>query len=79
MRVVLLGERNREVDFVARAGRELTAFEVKSGRAPSALPGLDAFAQTFHPKRTLRVGGDGIPLAEFLTRPAEEWLNSRLQ
>jgi predicted AAA+ superfamily ATPase len=72
-------ERNREVDFVARAGRELTAFEVKSGRAPDALPGLDAFTRAFHPKRALLVGGDGIPLAEFLARPAEEWLNSRLQ
>jgi hypothetical protein len=72
-------ERNRKVDFVARAGRELVAFEVKSGRAPDALPGLDAFTQAFHPKRALLVGGDGIPLAEFLTQPAEEWLNSRLQ
>jgi uncharacterized protein len=27
-------ERNHEVDFVVKAGRRLTAIEVKSGRAP---------------------------------------------
>ena len=67
-------ERNREVDFVVRAGRTVIAIEVKSGRAPDALPGLGAFAEAFKPKRTLLVGGDGIPLAEFLTKPVETWL-----
>jgi predicted AAA+ superfamily ATPase len=56
-------ERNREVDFVVRAGRTLIAIEVKSGRAPEALPGLGAFVEAFKPKRALLVGGDSIPLA----------------
>lgn len=68
-------ERNREVDFVVCAGRMLVAIEVKSGRAPTALPGLAAFAEAFRPNRTLLVGGDGIPVAEFLDQPVEHWLH----
>ncbi len=67
-------ERSREVDFVLRAGRTLVAIEVKSGRAPAALPGLAAFACAFRPKRTLLVGEGGIPLADFLGQPVESWL-----
>ena len=52
----------------------MVAIEVKSGRAPDAFPGLSAFAEAFKPKRTLLVGGDGISLGEFLTRPVEHWL-----
>lgn len=67
-------ERNREVDFVLRAGQVVVAIEVKSGRAPVAFPGLDDFAAAFKPKRTLIVGGDGIALQDFLSRPVEHWL-----
>jgi predicted AAA+ superfamily ATPase len=69
-------DRNREVDFVVRSGRQLVAIEVKSARARSALPGLAAFADAFSPQRTLLVGADGIPVEEFLTRPVEHWLSS---
>jgi hypothetical protein len=68
-------ERNREVDFVARAGRLVVAIEVKSGRAPQSLPGLAAFADAFSPTRTLLVGGDGIPLEEFLSSPVDRWIS----
>ncbi len=68
-------DRNREVDFVVRAGRRLTAIEVKSGRATDTLPGMEAFANAFKPQRKLLVGGDGIPVDEFLTRPAVHWLS----
>ena len=67
-------ELNREVDFVVRSGRTIVALEVKSGRSPDALPGLAAFSEAFSPKRTLLVGGDGIPVEEFLSRPVEDWL-----
>jgi predicted AAA+ superfamily ATPase len=67
-------EGNREVDFVVRGGRVVVAIEVKSGRAPVALPGLAAFKEAFKPKRTLLVGGDGIPVDEFLSRPVADWL-----
>ncbi len=67
-------ERNREVDFVTRAGRWLTAFEVKSGRTPEELPGMTAFHAAFAPQRQLLVGGDGIAVEEFLARPVAHWV-----
>ena len=67
-------EGNREVDFVLRAGRTVVAIEVKSGRAPLAHSGLAAFGEAFKPKRSLLVGGDGIPVKEFLSRPVADWL-----
>ncbi len=66
--------RNHEVDFVVRAGRRVTAIEVKSGRGGQTLPGMAAFAATFKPDRTLLVGGDGIPLEEFMSHGVEEWV-----
>lgn len=69
-------EQNREVDFVVRAGRTVLAIEVKSGRAPDAFSGLAAFSEAFKPKRTLLVGGDGISLDEFLSKPVEHWLQA---
>jgi predicted AAA+ superfamily ATPase len=69
-------ERNQEVDFVLRAGRSVVAIEVKSGRAPNAFSGLEAFSRAFKPRRTLLVGADGIPLDEFLARPVEHWLQA---
>jgi hypothetical protein len=69
-------DRNREVDFVVRAGRAVTAIEVKSGRTRDAQPGLAAFTGSFKVRRTLLVGGDGIPIEEFLVRPAAHWVNA---
>lgn len=66
-------EGNHEVDFIVRAGRRLTAIEVKSGRAPLAHPGTAAFARTFNPQRSLLVGGDGIALEDFLSQPIRHW------
>ncbi len=68
-------ERNQEVDFVVKAGRRLAAIEVKSGRAPQAHLGTAAFAAAFKPQRSLLVGGDGIELGEFLSRPALHWIS----
>lgn len=66
-------DRNREVDFVAVDGRRLLAIEVTSGRRKDALPGLEAFATTYPRTRQLLVGGQGIPLEEFLATPPERW------
>ena len=57
-----------------RAGRAVTAIEVKSGRSRGARSGLTAFAQAYRRTRTLLVSADGIALEEFLTRPVEHWL-----
>jgi len=67
-------EGSREVDFVVRSGRDVTAIEVKSGRPRAEASGLDAFAAAFAPRRTLLVGGDGISLEAFLRRPVSGWL-----
>ena len=67
-------DRGMEVDFVVRAGKRVTAIEVKSGRAPQAQPGMVAFTAAFKPQRTLLVGGDGISIEEFLTRPVAHWV-----
>lgn len=71
-------DRNREVDFVARAGRAVTAIEVKSGRVRETLPGMDAFGTAFKSKspRRLLVGGDGIAVEEFLSKPVEHWVTA---
>jgi hypothetical protein len=67
-------ERNLEVDFILRSGKKATAIEVKSGRRREALPGLEAFDKRFRIQRKLLVGGQGIPLDEFLMKPATYWL-----
>ncbi|MCC7485869.1 MAG: ATP-binding protein [Burkholderiales bacterium] len=67
-------ERNREVDFVVRAGRNVTAIEVKSGRAVPSPPGMEAFAAAFRPARRLLIGAGGIAVEEFLSKPAESWI-----
>jgi uncharacterized protein len=69
-------DRNHEVDFVVKAGRRLAAIEVKSGRTPEVHTGTAAFAAAFKPQRSLLVGGDGIELGEFLSRPASHWIRA---
>jgi predicted AAA+ superfamily ATPase len=65
---------NHEVDFVVRAGKSLVGIEVKSTRRRDALPGMGAFSAAARPTGTLLVGGDGIPLGEFLSQPVEHWV-----
>lgn len=67
-------ERSHEVDFVVRAGKTVTAIEVKSGRAQNSFPGLAAFGAAFPRARKLLVGGDGIAIDEFLEKPVEHWV-----
>ena len=43
-------------------------------RDRASLPGMEAFARRFKPWRQLLVGGPGIALEEFLSRPAAHWL-----
>lgn len=67
-------ERNREVDFVVRTGRRVTAVEVKSGRVTETQPGMTAFREAYPAARPLLVGGDGVPLDEFLGGDVERWV-----
>lgn len=61
-----------EVDFVVSHGAQTWAVEVKSGRGDKA-SGLAAFRQRYPKAKVWLVGDTGIPLAEFFSRPAEEW------
>lgn len=65
---------SREVDFVVRRGERVTAVEVKSGRRRGTLPGMSAFAARFPPERRLVVGGDGVPLEEFLSSASDRFV-----
>lgn len=67
-------DRNLEVDFVLHRGRTAVAIEVKSGRRRESLSGMEVFAKRFRPRRVLLVGGQGIPVEEFLMQPDEFWL-----
>lgn len=68
-------EANLEVDFVVQHGQTTTAIELKgSCSATLRHAGSMAFAQKFSPERTLLIGGDGIPLEEFLSRLALLWV-----
>ena len=64
----------REVDFVVRKGKHLTAIEVKSGCSSGALAGMKAFSSAFHPTKKLIIGEEGLPIEKFLSKPPEYWL-----
>ena len=70
-------ERNREVDFVLARGPRLAGVEVKSGALRAGHGGLEGFGKRFDGATTLLVGDGGIPLSEFLSVPASEWLENR--
>ncbi len=67
-------DRNREVDYVLRAGRALVAIEVKSGQRKTTLPGLADFAKHHRGARPLVVGAQGIDIEEFLGSDPARWL-----
>ncbi len=62
-----------EVDYVVARGPRLLGIEVKTGR-PRSRSGLDAFIRRFPAARTVVVGPGGVPLNEFLSLSADDWL-----
>jgi len=66
-------EKNEEVDFILKKGKDLVAIEVKSGAKKSSLSGLNSFKKAFNPKRTLLVGSNGENIDSFLQTPIETW------
>jgi hypothetical protein len=62
------------VDFVLKGKGRVTALEVTSSRRKDSLPGMAEFAKEFKPQRRLLVGGQGIPLEEFLATPPEKFV-----
>ena len=67
-------EGNQEVDFVLAKGKKLTAIEVKSAPKPVVSNGLNVFAEKYPHAKKLLVGAGGVTLAEFLSQPANDWL-----
>ena len=68
-------ESNKEVDFILAKGKKLTAIEVKSAPNPVLSKGLDLFGQKYSHARKILVGNGGVASAEFLSHPAEYWLD----
>ena len=66
---------NYEVDFVLAKGEKLVAIEVKSTSKSTHLPGMERFSKEFSVWKKLLVGGDGIPVKEFLTMSPEYWFS----
>ena len=64
---------NREVDFVLAKGGKIIAIEVKSTHRRTSLLGIDAFAKQFKVHKKLLVGGQGIPVEEFITTDVDAW------
>lgn len=68
-------DRDHEVDFIVRGGKNLTAIEVKSQYSRDSFSGMKAFSSAFHPKKKLIVGGkSGIKTETFLSKPPEYWV-----
>lgn len=68
-------EGNQEVDFILAKGRKLAAIEVKSAPNPVLSKGLDVFGQKYSHAKKILVGNGGVALAEFLSQPADYWLD----
>lgn len=68
-------EGDKEVDYVLRHGKSITAIEVKSAKGNLLLSGMDIFAERFKPSKILLVGPEGIPIEEFLKTPIEKLLH----
>ncbi len=59
-------EQSKEVDFILKKNNKIIAIEVKSGRKTGHLKSLETFRKKHTPAETLVVGGEGIPLTDFL-------------
>jgi len=74
LRIGYWREGSLEVDFVLGNGRQLVAIEVKSGKSAGSLPGLGEFSRRNEGCRMLVVGGEEVPVGEFLRYPVAHWL-----
>lgn len=62
--LLLRRDNNEEVDFIIVRGESIVAIEVKSGRN-TANSGMGTFISKYHPKYSLVVGGNAMPLEKF--------------
>ena len=73
MQVYYWRDASCEVDFVLRCRSRIVSFKVKNGAKPQSLQGLAEFKRRFRPYRSWLVGTGGVPLSEFLSKPADHW------
>ncbi len=59
-------EQSKEVDFVLKKNNKVIAIEVRRRHKTRHLKSLETFRKKHTPDETLVVGGEGIPLADFL-------------
>ena len=65
-------DRDDDVEFVLRKGERLVAIELKSGSSDRIHHGLEVFRMRHANCSCLLVGGQGMPLEEFLSIPPSE-------
>ena len=65
-------EATAEVDYVVSQGMQDWGIEVKSGRAEK-VSGVLVFRQRYPKAKIWMIGGTGIKLEEFFSRPAQDW------
>ncbi len=70
-------ESSYEVDFVIERGKKITVIEVKSGISSGYIKGFDKFEDKFGHCKKILVSENAISLVEFLSYPAEHWLQTR--
>ena len=64
-----------EIDFVLRRATKVRGVEVKSGDRHASERAMEEFEQRFGALPSLAVGHEGVPLNEFLSAPAQDWLD----
>ncbi len=67
---------NDEVDFVLQRGPRLVGIEVKSGSSRARRSSMVDFERKFSASPSIVVGDSGIPLQDFLSKPADHWLDT---
>ena len=67
-------EGDQEIDFILKQADKIRAIEVKSGNDTVQWTVLNDFQDRFGALDPLIVGERGVPLSDFLLRPASEWL-----
>ena len=72
-RVYYWRDKDLEVDFILTRAGIIRPIEVKSGTSNVHRKGLDGFQSRYGGSEPIIVGEKGIPLGEFLLRPATEW------
>lgn len=65
-------ERDQEVDYVLTKQDRVIAIEVKSTWRKPSFNGMTSFKNKFKPKKTLLVGGGGMPIEEFLSTKIDD-------